>query len=128
MITSRHVLSAAHCFKLKYDFVRLGEHNTTVRTDEYRVDIDIDRVEIHEQYISVPKLNDIAVVYLVRDVEFTGKLESSKIHYDWQFTAIDIYFIHCIDRIRPICLPTSEEVKGRSFIGNMPFVGNYTYN
>lgn len=37
------------------------------------------------------------------------------------------YFIHCIDRIAPICLPTSEELQSHSFVGRMPFVGNYHY-
>lgn len=75
MITSRHVLSAAHCFGITFDIVRLGEYNTTARTDENRADIPIKSVEIHEKYIDIPKLNDIAIVHLLHDVEFTGKLE-----------------------------------------------------
>lgn len=74
MITSRHVLSAAHCFKITYDFVRLGEHNTNTIDDDNRVDAEIKRVDIHEDYVKVPKINDIAIVHLARDVEFTGKL------------------------------------------------------
>lgn len=53
--------------------MRLGEHDTDADEDEKRVDIDIDRVETHKNYNNATKINDIAIVRLVRDVEFTGK-------------------------------------------------------
>lgn len=76
LITTRHVLSAAHCFEITFDIVRLGEYNTTARTDENRVDVPIERIDKHEKYTDVPKLNDIAIVHLSHDVEFTGKLKN----------------------------------------------------
>lgn len=76
MITSRHVLSAAHCFKLTFDIVRLGEYNTSVLRDENRAEIPIKSVDVHEKYVEVPKLNDIAIVHLLNDVEFTGILKN----------------------------------------------------
>lgn len=93
--------------------------------DDQSVDIDIDRVELHERYVKVPKVNDIAIVYLVRDVEFTSKISFYLFtivdKYSWVFS----YFSHRIDRIVPICLPTTKDIQSRSFVGNMPFVGNY---
>lgn len=77
LITSRHVLSAAHCFGIEFDIVRLNEYNTTARRDENRVDVPIKRIDIHEKYIEVPKINDIAIVHLMHDVEFTGKLKDN---------------------------------------------------
>lgn len=70
VITTKHVLSAAHCFKRDRDFVRLGAYD--LPKDKNRIDIDIDRVEMHEEFERDTKINDIAVVYLVSDIEFTG--------------------------------------------------------
>lgn len=65
-------------------------------------------------------------------------MSNSQVNYDF-FTTIYILsseerkfsfpIISCIttniDRIRPICLPTSKDMQNRSFVGNMPFIGNY---
>lgn len=116
---------------MTYDFVRLGEHNTNTIEDEHRADVQIKRVDIHEDYIKVPKINDIAVVHLARDVEFTGKLNydlftaSERSKFFSSISIVDL--IHYIDRIAPICLPTSEELQSENFVGRMPFVGNYYY-
>lgn len=56
------------------DFVRLGEYDTDAIENDKRVDIDIDHVGTHENYNNATKINDIAIVYLVQDVEFTGSL------------------------------------------------------
>lgn len=52
--------------------VRLGEHDTETEIDGEHVDLDIARVESHKHYLSALKINDIAVVHLDRDVDFTG--------------------------------------------------------
>lgn len=75
LITSRHVLSASHCFKRPCNFVRLGEHNTLTTDDGDHVDVPIKDVQMHENYKWLSQINDIAIVYLKHDVDFTGKLE-----------------------------------------------------
>lgn len=51
----------------------MGEHDTDAKNGK-RVEIDIDRVLMHESYSYTTQKNDIAIAYLVSDVEFTGKL------------------------------------------------------
>lgn len=63
-------------FQIESDFVRLGEYNTDTTDDGKHIDIAIDRLEKHRDYTKVPKINDIVVITLVHDVEFTGKLKS----------------------------------------------------
>lgn len=111
-------------FQTKSNFVRLGEHDTYEFEDDQRVDIDIDRVELHEHYVKTPKINDIAIVYLAHDVEFTGKLTLNLFKKNSNFLYY-LYLVRRIDRIRPVCLPNTKELQSRSFVGNMPFVGNY---
>lgn len=78
MITSRHVLSAAHCFKVSFDIVRLGEHDISESRNENRIDMPIKRVDVHENYDRRTELNDIAIVHLLHDVKFTGKFEKNQ--------------------------------------------------
>lgn len=66
-------MSAAHCFKIDSNFIRLGAHD--IPKDKNYVDINIDRIEKHEHFEPTTKINDIAIVYLSRDVEFTGLLK-----------------------------------------------------
>lgn len=54
--------------------MRLGEYNTLTTEDGKHVDVPIKRVEMHENYKWVTQINDIAIVHLARDVEFTGNL------------------------------------------------------
>lgn len=75
LITSRHVLSASHCFKRPCNFVRLGEYNTLTTEDGKHIDVPIKHVEMHENYKWISQINDIAIVYLKFNVEFTGKLK-----------------------------------------------------
>lgn len=55
------------------DVVRLGEHDTLTTEDGQHEDVDIASIEVHEKYVRTPKVNDIAIVYLKKDVTFTGK-------------------------------------------------------
>lgn len=103
MITSRHALTAAHCilgtlyvsfclcffvhlnFNLKTYFcyffackhhrslVRLGEHDITSTDDGEVEDVKVVRSLPHENYNKKDGTNDIAMLYLERDVEFTSK-------------------------------------------------------
>lgn len=73
LITSKHILTAAHCIKDNLWFVRLGEYDVT-RTDEGRhEDIAIREWRKHEHYEAKLLLNDIAMLLLERDVIFNGK-------------------------------------------------------
>lgn len=54
--------------------VRLGEYDLS-QNSTLTEDIEIKRFVTHPEYDSKNQFNDIAIVHLVRDVEFTGKLE-----------------------------------------------------
>lgn len=56
--------------------VRLGEWDIS-KNDTVTEDIEIKRFVSHPEYFTDGKikLNDIAIVHLVRDVDFTGKME-----------------------------------------------------
>lgn len=51
----------------------MAEHDIKSTKDGMHVDIPIDHVDKHENYTNITKINDIAVVHLSRDVEFTGR-------------------------------------------------------
>lgn len=53
-------------------FVRLGEHDLGT-DDGTHQDIPIARAVPHEKYDTVNYFNDIAMLYLERDVEFSGE-------------------------------------------------------
>ena len=52
--------------------VRLGEHDLLTTKDGPHQDIPIARIRAHKAYDNVFWLNDIAMIYLSRDVQFTG--------------------------------------------------------
>lgn len=67
-----HILSAAHCF-LNVDIedmrVILGAHNITSTTESKYMQIHtISKVLTHENYSEVTSENDIAIVYLSREI------------------------------------------------------------
>lgn len=63
--------------KIHRNFVRLGEYDKTTTTDGQHQDIRFSHHEIHEEFDSFLKINDIAMIYLDHDVEFTGELKKS---------------------------------------------------
>lgn len=67
-------MSAAHCIKPNLLAVRLGEYDISTTTDGQHETIRVDRAERHEKFDFVLGVNDIAIVYLKNDVEFTGEL------------------------------------------------------
>lgn len=62
-------------FRIGSHFVRLGEYDTEITKDGKHIDVGIARIESHNHSTSYLKINDIGIVYLKHDVEFTGDLE-----------------------------------------------------
>lgn len=74
MITSRHVLTAAHCNLEHLYMVRLGEHDFANTNDGEHQDVKVIHVMQHEYYDKNLMINDIAILDLEHDVEFNGKI------------------------------------------------------
>lgn len=75
-------------FEIKSTIVRLGEHDTTTEEDGKHIDVPIARAEKHEKYNVITRLNDIAVILLAQDVEFTGRLELNSFYSTYFFVEI----------------------------------------
>lgn len=130
LITTRHILTAAHCLDKSFlQIFRLGEHNISTNQDGQHFDFTIGRFLVHENFNQTTEINDIAMVYLPRNVEFTGELKfdlfASTLKRNSSFSTLSLSLISITDRIRPICLPMSKDMRSRSFVGTLPFVGNY---
>lgn len=78
LISERYVLSAAHCRtanRLPASVVRLGDLNLIAReSDLPEMDVPVEQFISHENYNPRTKHNDIAVVRMRRNVEFSKKL------------------------------------------------------
>ncbi|XP_026673573.1 venom protease-like [Ceratina calcarata] len=102
LITSRHVLTAAHCIIegfLKY--VRLGELDLSSTKDgAHPVTVTVDKKTVHPNYVEGQHVNDVAVLKLSKDITFT-------------------------DAIHPVCLPKDEPLKSSNFVGTHPFVAGW---
>ncbi|XP_053980912.1 uncharacterized protein LOC128877550 [Hylaeus volcanicus] len=93
LISSRHVLTAAHCLRLVDPYVvRLGvltldryEGNVNRTAEDERIDLDIELKMVHPEYNSTTRANDVAVIKLKQEVQFT-------------------------EHIHPICLPAVESI------------------
>lgn len=72
MITSRHVLSAAHCINRQLHMVRLGKHRFTTQSDGDYDDVRVVRSVPHAHFDKKLMINNIAIVHLARDVHFNG--------------------------------------------------------
>lgn len=55
--------------------VRLGEYDTSTTSDGVHQDVSIDHVVKHEKYDDLHLINDIAIIHLAHDIDFTGKTE-----------------------------------------------------
>ncbi|KAK0182321.1 hypothetical protein PV327_000472 [Microctonus hyperodae] len=92
LISSRHVITAAHCIRPNILLVRLGDLNLERDDDNARpVDFAIEKFQIHPNYNPFRKVHDIAVLRLWEDVQFN-------------------------DFIKPICLPIFDELLNEDFI------------
>lgn len=63
-------------FQFKRTAVRLGEYDISTTEDGKHETILVDRAVGHKQFRRGVGINDIGIVYLVEDVEFTGELQS----------------------------------------------------
>ncbi|NP_001166063.1 serine protease [Nasonia vitripennis] len=101
LITSRHVVSAAHCFyEVKLNAIAtLG--STTLDTADDAVHYSIKKIYIHPKYNHSGFENDVALLKLDEEVEFT-------------------------DAIQPICLPIqSRRINRKNFVGESAFVAGW---
>nr|XP_018916438.1 PREDICTED: venom serine protease Bi-VSP-like isoform X2 [Bemisia tabaci] len=81
LISTRHVLTAAHCasvpFPQRLYVVRLGELNLdpTVEDGASPVNFSIERIIVHPGFTSSTLVNDIAVLRLAQDVTLSGLIK-----------------------------------------------------
>ncbi|XP_013147326.1 PREDICTED: venom serine protease Bi-VSP-like isoform X2 [Papilio polytes] len=103
LITSRHVLTAAHCIHGldSLYLVRLGELDLEREDDGAApIDVLIKRKIEHEDYSRNSLTNDIGVLVLQQDVTFT-KL------------------------IHPICIPLAPELRSNSYVNYNPMIAGW---
>uniref|UniRef100_A0A182Q6I6 Peptidase S1 domain-containing protein n=1 Tax=Anopheles farauti TaxID=69004 RepID=A0A182Q6I6_9DIPT len=100
LITDRHVLTAAHCILSSLSVVRLGEHDLRNTTESPHVDVPVYKYISHPDYDTYDGHSDLAILFLTRTVQFT-------------------------DKIKPICLPTSDPVRSADFTGYNPFIAGW---
>lgn len=60
-------------------FVRLAEHDIGTQSDGTHEDILISKTVKHGQYNEESKVNDIAMIYLERHVEFSGEIKNKSV-------------------------------------------------
>ncbi|XP_023159338.1 venom serine protease Bi-VSP [Ceratitis capitata] len=100
LVSSRHVVTAAHCIRSDLSYVRLGEYDLSTNSETRHEDIGIARKESHANYNKANGKNDIGMIWLERNVQFS-------------------------DSIKPICLPTSAQLRRKSYIDYTPFVAGW---
>ncbi|XP_014271508.1 venom protease [Halyomorpha halys] len=97
LINHRYILTAAHCVSpVPPAKVKLGEHNLH-REDDEAVEFNIEKTIIHPQYSILNYANDIALIRLQRDVDFS-------------------------DTVKPVCLPQTDALRSSKFEGKYPYV------
>ena len=95
-------------------------------------DIAIARFLAHKEFDNFLWINDIGMIYLERDVQFTGisiektlikTIEKNSISFFSTFNCLSF-----ADRIGPICLPIYGDLRDRSFVSKTPFVAGWGMN
>lgn len=81
----------------------MGEHDVRAFYDSAHEDVLVATAEPHSAYDMIFGINDIAIVYLMRNVNFNS-------------------------RIVPICLPVQSPSKYLDFVGTTPFVAGSLHN
>lgn len=80
--------------------VRLGEHDLTTTTDTQSYDIPVDLKIVHDQFNPKIIYSDIALLRLTQSAPFN-------------------------DKVRPICLPLSDELRNRDYTYYQPFLAGW---
>ncbi|XP_055387387.1 venom protease [Condylostylus longicornis] len=96
LITTRHVLTAAHCVNNDLAFARLGTNNISGK-EPNSIDIKILKKFQHEQYNINSNANDIGLLRLEKDIDIA-------------------------DHIMPICLPYGLT---KDLVGMNPFIAGW---
>ncbi|XP_076239133.1 venom serine protease Bi-VSP [Calliopsis andreniformis] len=102
LISSRHVLTAAHCaYRDDLFVVRIGDLNLK-RDDDgaHPVQVEIQAKMIHPGYRENAYVNDIAVLRLAEEVPFS-------------------------EHLYPICLPVDDSLRTRDFYRTYPFIAGW---
>lgn len=68
--------------QIERSFARLGEHDFLSTTDGEHQDIKVIGMEKHDKLNERTGANDIGILYLERDVEFTGMRFNINLHID----------------------------------------------
>ncbi|XP_044740803.1 venom protease-like [Chrysoperla carnea] len=100
IITQRHILSAAHCIRDDLYIVRYGTLN--IHTDPYPRDVLVEEARRHEQYDATYISNDISIIKVAEDIQFTDT-----------------------PLVRPICLPVDPPIRNMKFERTYPFVAGW---
>lgn len=100
LITSKHVLTAAHCLKSSLTTVRLGEHDLGSDTEAPLQQINVVKVAKYPSYDPKDGHNDLAILYLETEAHFTAN-------------------------VRPVCLPLEDPLRTKNFVGYTPFVAGW---
>jgi len=75
LITSRHVLTAAHCIKAgPLAVVRLGDHDLKIDTETPHQELKVKSKKIHEKFNPKSLENDIAIIELEGEVQYNDKV------------------------------------------------------
>ncbi|XP_044746619.1 phenoloxidase-activating factor 3-like [Coccinella septempunctata] len=106
LITTRHVLTAAHCIienrPLELVFVRLGEYNLSTGRDcvsfgddriicaDQHVDVPVEQVTVHPEYNRRTLKNDIALIRLRYEVRETDYVRAICLPFDKNWSYSDL--------------------------------------
>ncbi|XP_017492290.1 PREDICTED: venom serine protease Bi-VSP-like, partial [Rhagoletis zephyria] len=74
LVSSRHVVTAAHCIRNDLSFVRLGEYDLSTDSETRHQDVRVARKERHPNYNSRNGRNDIGMVWLASNVQFSNNI------------------------------------------------------
>ncbi|XP_069687959.1 venom protease-like [Periplaneta americana] len=103
LITKRHIITAGHCVYNRRDLTlaRLGDLDLKNDSDGASpINVPIEDRMVHEDYNPTTFVNDIAIIRLNQDVDFTPM-------------------------IHPICLPLQPEIRSRDFTRHFPYIAGW---
>lgn len=118
------IISLLYILESRRNVVRLGEHEIGSRKYGPHEDVTILRFITHKDFDHFLWINDIGMIHLERDVEFTGFNWKEKFVFFF-LQNFFTFFVICTDRISPICLPIFDELRDRSYVGTTPFIAGW---